>query len=161
MSIAARGFVPIALLLLSNESHAFADGFRCPRTDRLVEEGDTMSQVWVSCGTPRVRQNILGRRGAKSGELWIYDFGPSYFVRILRFNGNYLTNIADGMYGSSPELRFDRLSWWLPNASARDTRPHQGIGQRVSSGIHHHDVNKPIVIVPVLGGLHADYRRAA
>jgi hypothetical protein len=42
-----------------------------------------------------------------------------------------------------------------------EAHPHQGIGQRVSSGIHHHDVTKPIVITPVLGGLHADYRRAA
>ncbi|HJX52640.1 MAG TPA: integrase core domain-containing protein [Polyangia bacterium] len=40
-------------------------------------------------------------------------------------------------------------------------RPHQGIGQRVPSGIRHHDLNKPIVIAPVLGGLHADYRSAA
>jgi hypothetical protein len=42
-----------------------------------------------------------------------------------------------------------------------EARPHQGIGQRVPSGIRHYDLSKPIVIIPVLGGLHADYRRAA
>jgi putative transposase len=42
-----------------------------------------------------------------------------------------------------------------------ETRPHQGIGQRVPSGIRHQDLSKSIVIKPVLGGLHADYRRAA
>ena len=42
-----------------------------------------------------------------------------------------------------------------------EARPHQGIGQRVPSGIRHQDLSKPIVIRPVLGGLHADYRRAA
>ena len=42
-----------------------------------------------------------------------------------------------------------------------EARPHQGIGQRVPSGIRHHDLSKPIVIRSVLGGLHADYRRAA
>jgi hypothetical protein len=40
-------------------------------------------------------------------------------------------------------------------------RLHQGIGQRVPSGIHHPDLNKPIAITPALGGLHTDYRRAA
>jgi len=42
-----------------------------------------------------------------------------------------------------------------------EARPHQGIGQRVPSGISHQDLSKPIVIRPMLGGLHADYRRAA
>jgi putative transposase len=40
-------------------------------------------------------------------------------------------------------------------------RPHQGIEQRIPSGIQHHDLATPIRITPVLGGLHADYRRAA
>lgn len=42
-----------------------------------------------------------------------------------------------------------------------EARPHQGIQQRVPSGIRHHEVSKPIVVTPVLGGLHVDYRRAA
>jgi hypothetical protein len=40
-------------------------------------------------------------------------------------------------------------------------RPHQGIEQSVPSGIQHHNPAKPISITPVLGSLHANYRRAA
>ena len=43
-----------------------------------------------------------------------------------------------------------------------EARPHQGIGQRIPGkppGVA--DVTKPIVVMPVLGGLHHDYRRAA
>jgi putative transposase len=43
-----------------------------------------------------------------------------------------------------------------------EARPHQGIGQRVPANrILGIDTSKPIVVTPVLGGLHADYRRAA
>jgi putative transposase len=43
-----------------------------------------------------------------------------------------------------------------------EARPHQGVGQRVPGRpALVADVTKPIVIKPVLGGLHHDYRRAA
>ena len=43
-----------------------------------------------------------------------------------------------------------------------DARPHQGIGQMVPTNpALETDTSKPIVVKPVLGGLHADYRRAA
>jgi transposase InsO family protein len=43
-----------------------------------------------------------------------------------------------------------------------ESRPHQGIGQRVpANDTHHVDLSKPIVVGSVLGGLHVDYRRAA
>jgi putative transposase len=41
-------------------------------------------------------------------------------------------------------------------------RPHQGIGQRVPDGpTTAADAGRPIVEIPVLGGLHHEYRRAA
>ena len=41
-------------------------------------------------------------------------------------------------------------------------RPHQGIGQLVPANrVMESDPSKPIVMRSVLGGLHADYRRAA
>jgi putative transposase len=43
-----------------------------------------------------------------------------------------------------------------------EARPHQGIGQRIPGmPLAAIDITKPIVIKPVLGGLHHDYRRAA
>ena len=41
-------------------------------------------------------------------------------------------------------------------------RPHQGIGQRVPGKPPETvDIRKPIMVKPVLGGLHHDYRRTA
>jgi transposase InsO family protein len=40
-------------------------------------------------------------------------------------------------------------------------RPHQGIDQRVPDGARYEDWTAPISALPVLGGLHHDYRRAA
>jgi putative transposase len=43
-----------------------------------------------------------------------------------------------------------------------DARPHQGIEQmEPANRALNIDTSKPIVVTPVLGGLHADYRRAA
>lgn len=43
-----------------------------------------------------------------------------------------------------------------------ESRPHQGIGQRVSAdAVTDIDPSKPIAVKSVLGGLHVDYRRAA
>jgi transposase InsO family protein len=43
-----------------------------------------------------------------------------------------------------------------------EARPHQGIGQRIpGKQVEAVDLKKPIVVKPVLGGLHHDYRRAA
>jgi transposase InsO family protein len=43
-----------------------------------------------------------------------------------------------------------------------ESRPHQGLGQRIPADpVAVIDPSKPIAIKSVLGGLHADYRRAA
>jgi putative transposase len=43
-----------------------------------------------------------------------------------------------------------------------ESRPHQGIGQRVpTKPVLDIDLSKPIEVTSVLGGLHVDYRRAA
>jgi hypothetical protein len=43
-----------------------------------------------------------------------------------------------------------------------ESRPHQGIGQRVpTKPVLNIDPSKPIEVTSLLGGLHVDYRRAA
>jgi putative transposase len=43
-----------------------------------------------------------------------------------------------------------------------ESRPHQGIGQRVpTKPVPDIDLSNPIEVTSVLGGLHVDYRRAA
>jgi hypothetical protein len=43
-----------------------------------------------------------------------------------------------------------------------ESRPHQGIGQRVpAKPVLDIDLSKPIEVTSVLSGLHVDYRRAA
>jgi hypothetical protein len=43
-----------------------------------------------------------------------------------------------------------------------ESRPHQGIGQRVpTKPVLDIDLSKPIEVTSVLGGLHVDYRRVA
>ena len=41
------------------------------------------------------------------------------------------------------------------------TRPHQGIGQRIPDGPANDNHDGKIIAIPVLGGLHHDYQRAA
>jgi len=79
---------------------AFADGFRCPTTDRLVETGDTMAKVLKDCGTPKSRTDLIETACTKSGrcakfktgERWVYDFGSSYFVHHLLFKDRRALN---------------------------------------------------------------------
>jgi len=85
------------------------DGFRCPRTGRLVEVGETSAQVLASCGPPKSREDVTNREcteqghcfTVKVGEHWVYDFGRSYFVQHLLFREDRLSQIEGGDYGSA------------------------------------------------------------
>jgi Protein of unknown function (DUF2845) len=102
-----RGCLLSALLLLACESQVLAEGFRCPKTDRLVEVGYTMKDVVARCGPPLSREDLFETdctQGGncylvRTGEIWTYDFGPSYLTRILYFRGVSLFKVEEGMYG--------------------------------------------------------------
>ena len=96
------------LLLLFAESSALAGGFRCPKNQRLVEQGATMSQVIGICGEPKSREDLISYDCPefepnclphKAGELWLYDFGPYTLTLILTFYGNRLAKVEQGNYG--------------------------------------------------------------
>jgi hypothetical protein len=95
-------------LLLFAESSALAGGFRCPKNQRLIEEGATMSQVIGICGQPKSREDLISNECSewetrcyphKTGELWLYDFGPYTLSLILTFYGNRLAKVEQGNYG--------------------------------------------------------------
>ena len=99
-----------AVLLVSGERLVFADGFRCPITDRLIETGDSTAKVMQDCGAPKSRTDVLGaacfsKTGrcprVKTGERWVYDFGSNYLVLYLLFKNDLLAIIETGMYGDA------------------------------------------------------------
>jgi hypothetical protein len=60
--------------------------------------------------------------------------------------------------GTAPPFGADGFheTWYI------ESRPHQGIGQRVpTKPVLDIDLSKPIEVSSMLGGLHVDYRRAA
>jgi hypothetical protein len=102
-----RGFLLSALLLLASVGRVWAEGFRCPKTDRLVEVGYSMKKVVAMCGQPTSREDLIetdcSESGAcypvKTGEIWHYDLGRNYLTRILYFKGGSLIKVEEGMYG--------------------------------------------------------------
>jgi hypothetical protein len=98
----------VLVLLLFAESSALAGGFRCPKNQRLIEQGATMSQVIGICGQPKSREDLISAAcdevdpncyPYKIGELWIYDFGPYTLTLILTFYKNRLAKVEQGSYG--------------------------------------------------------------
>jgi hypothetical protein len=114
-------FVLLLLLVRGEESQAFRCG------GRLVFEGDSKAEVFYKCGEPDFvdlweEERILGyvyrplfREGSwryvprghpphftkeyVKIERWTYNFGPSSFIRYLRFENGTLKKIATGSYG--------------------------------------------------------------
>jgi hypothetical protein len=96
------------LLLLASRALG-ADGVRCG--ENLVGLGDTEAQVLDRCGEPttRARKTFDGRRSHRAGhgrpaltwDQWVYDAGPTAFVRILTFDAaaGRLIHVELGDYG--------------------------------------------------------------
>lgn len=78
---------------------------------QIVSPGDPRSEVREKCGEPawieeRTEEQALEtRKGALRRfihtEEWIYNFGPSEFIRVLLFNNGKLVNIETRGYGFS------------------------------------------------------------
>jgi hypothetical protein len=93
-----RHLALVGLILSVMSTAARAEGFRCPRTDRLINEGDTADEVRSKCGDPSSQDAISGRR-RQFDERWTYDFGPYDFTRILLFKRGRLIRVDLGGYG--------------------------------------------------------------
>ena len=107
-----KRYLPLLLLLGSGSIHA--DTLRCG--NKLVYEGDELALVQARCGKPaQISHSTLlkfptiwrhGRRYQLSDqeievpvETWVYNFGPSKFMRKLRFEDGVLVEIEVLAYG--------------------------------------------------------------
>jgi len=84
------------------EDSVFA--LRC--AGRLVRIGDLKVDVLAKCGPPLYEQYVGERKirtprgyDKKILEEWIYNFGPTDFIHILRFEEGRLTEILRGERG--------------------------------------------------------------
>lgn len=66
--------------------------FGCERA--VLPSGTSKVEVRVRCGKPTSMQEKKG-----PFETWLYDLGPSRFVRIYEFRNGRLANIKTGEYG--------------------------------------------------------------
>ena len=102
-----RCFFVVTFVALWRQGFDRADGFRCPKNDRLISDGDSMKKVIAKCGPPATREDLITSgctedgvcQSYKIGELWTYDFGHYYLTEILSFHGQTLVKVKEGSYG--------------------------------------------------------------
>jgi hypothetical protein len=73
------------------------DGLRC-KEERLVNEGDRMSEVRALCGEPDGAFHRVEKHGIQIDE-WTYDLGPESFIRTVIFKNGRVVDIVAGPYG--------------------------------------------------------------
>jgi hypothetical protein len=97
----------LALLFVA----APAQALRCG--NRLVLEGDYVFSVLQKCGPPQYRDERTEYRSLRLKgqgleqeqfvpvrvEEWLYNFGPQYFMQLLRFENGRLIEIKNLDYG--------------------------------------------------------------
>lgn len=107
MKISCRLIFALLLATLTWWNTAAAEAWRCG--SRLVEVGDAKASVFLKCGEPAWRERseeerLVKRRGIMEGttidrETWIYNPGPTEFMRYLYFENGEVVRIATGERG--------------------------------------------------------------
>jgi hypothetical protein len=72
-------------------------GLRCGRD--LVEEGDSVAQLMLTCGEPMLRQTIaVDNTSTTEGivEQWTYHFGRGTFLTIVTIEAGKVAVIEEG-----------------------------------------------------------------
>ena len=94
----------IALVVCIHSLVAADDGMRCDQ--RLISVGDSESTVLARCGAPTSAETVRHSRRDHGVmrrcvyDRWVYDRGPSEFVRTLHFEDGVLANVEVGSWGS-------------------------------------------------------------
>lgn len=95
----------VALLLMVAAMPADAGSMRCG--SRLVGEGDLAAELLAACGEPALRDPWsfqLPRGGYVADiEQWVYDFGPSQLLKLVRLRDGRIVEFETDGYGFPPE----------------------------------------------------------
>jgi hypothetical protein len=108
-----KRLIILALFLLCPAAFANSDGMRCGNA--LITRGDSVLRVQHECGDPAYASQyvVYGLHPVYNGllhvyadetvpitvEEWTYNFGPTRFMRKLRFENGELVTIESLEYG--------------------------------------------------------------
>jgi hypothetical protein len=117
-----KAYIPlIFLVFLSLCSYDALGTDACRCGNKLVSTGDTKSEVLANCGPPAwaeerteerierihggdyydrgvLREPVYGKVQVNVDE-WFYNFGPTRFMQVFKFENGKLVSIENGDYG--------------------------------------------------------------
>ena len=112
--------------------------------DRDEKFGANFDRVAEGVGTRVIKTAVLAPNMNPVGERFVGSLRREALDHVLILGEQQLEDVAQKYV-----LYFNKA------------RPHQGIGQRIPDGPANDNRAGRIIAIPVLGGLHHDYRRAA
>jgi hypothetical protein len=87
--------ITFALLLTVPNLYGAWNSFRC--STKLVQVGDTKSDVLSKCGQPTSQAE--GRLGTGGSDMWTYNRGPTASMVVVRFVGGKVSSIESAERG--------------------------------------------------------------
>jgi transposase InsO family protein len=112
--------------------------------DRDEKFGSTFDGVAEGAGTRVIKMAVRTPNMNPVGERFVGSLRREALDHVLPLDDQHLENVA---------RQYARYF--------NKARPHQGIGQRIPDGPVNDNHAGKVIAIPVLGGLHHDYRRAA
>ena len=112
--------------------------------DRDEKFGATFDRVAKGVGTRVIKTAVRAPNMNPVGERFVGSLRREALDHVLFLDDQHLENVA------RQYVRYFNTA-----------RPHQGIGQRIPAGPVNDNHAGKVIAIPVLGGLHHDYRRAA
>jgi putative transposase len=112
--------------------------------DRDEKFGSTFDHVAEGAGARVIQTAVRAPNMNPVGERFVGSLRREALDHVLLLDDQHLENVA------RQYVRYFNKA-----------RPHQGIGQRIPDGPVKDNPGGKVIAIPVLGGFHQDYRRAA
>jgi transposase InsO family protein len=112
--------------------------------DRDEKFGATFDRVEEGAGTRGIKTAVRAPNMNPVAERFVGSLRREVLDHVLLLDDQHLENVAQQY------VRYFNKA-----------RPHQGIGQRIPDGPMNDNHTGKVIAIPLLGGLHHDYRRAA